>query len=83
MSDRPIVHVELPYDLTLGMLQLDPVAQAETDVDHPMTYLVDSVSWDDDEALEIIFRGAIVCKTANPEATFAQCLETSIIWYAG
>lgn len=80
------IPVQLPYALTKEELILDP---GDEDLDrvmehHPMDYLVNSVSWNDDEAMEIIFRGAVVLKTAlGDKAAFSQCLATAVVWYAG
>lgn len=76
--------IDIPYQLTEPEVQLDPVSvPVDPNRPHPMEYLVDQVSWEDEEALELLMRGAVILKHKFPQASFASCLETSIIWYAG
>lgn len=83
MMDRPMMPIALPYEL-----KHDELVVSEPDVDfderHPMDYLVENVSWNDDEAMELIFRGAVLLyNRLDNKDSFTRCLHQSVVWYAG
>lgn len=84
---KPLMPIPLPYNLRHDELVIHPGdVPADTDFDnnHPMNYLVDKISWNDDEAMELIMRGAVLLyNRADNTDSFTRCLEQSTIWYAG
>lgn len=87
---QEMIAIPLPYEKRLPsphteveeLLYIEPGAKGMTG-SASFQYMVDELNWDDDEVMELIFRAAVVLYHAKPDATFGECLSTSLTWYAG
>jgi hypothetical protein len=75
--------IPLPYNLKHDELEIDPAAEGTT-MDEAMRWIVDEISWNDEETMERVFRAMIVLYHAQQGSrTLGECLETAIVWERG
>ena len=77
--------MQLPYGLTREALSIDVGASSNsTEVRHALKSMVDdSAGPDEEEALRRVGYSTMLLLLHNVGATFAECLDTAIIWECG
>jgi hypothetical protein len=79
--------IPLPYNLTEAELTItDSMDHIDTakGMDDVMPFLVDEVSWADEDQMERLMRSAVlIYHHLEGAAPFAHCLEQAIIWERG
>jgi hypothetical protein len=81
----------VPYNLTLDQISISDedieglLDEHEQDFgDAAMGYIADHIPWSDDDALERVFRGAIILyHTPEMNRSFGECLCQALIWEVG
>lgn len=73
------VILDIPFRLTLDQLHIEPGTGGDS-IKGLMRWMLDSSM--PDESIERVMRGA-ECLFATKKGTFAQCLETALIWECG
>lgn len=98
-STRARYKVELPWDLTVDQLEVEPGAYTmvhddgfvapedpKGTADGAMSWISDELPWESEE-LELIMRGAVLLyqrlKDQGHNPYFGYCLWTAIIWSRG
>lgn len=89
-ADHPTFPVELPFDVTADRLELDPSSKKYGDrrvkeaVFELFSHMQKSpwLAEEEDDIIERVFRSAVVLYQAKA-GTFAQCLDTGMIWEFG
>lgn len=76
--------MKLPYNLTPDQLVLDPGASSNiTEVRESLNALVnDPVGLDPEESLRLVGYSTMLL-LLHTDGTFAECLDTAIVWLCG
>lgn len=74
------MEVPLPFGLTEKELVLDPATRTNQSVAPGLKFLAQDANIHE---VERIMTSTVLLKTAHPEYTLGECLETAIIWERG
>jgi hypothetical protein len=82
-----MIDLPLPYDITEETIKLDPLSKTRTNPAVALMELCETVIINndgdvDEEILERVARSAIIL-FHKEQGTFAQCLDTAVIWEVG